>query len=227
MAGPPSRHQHCVDPIPLRITLRQACAVLVLLPAMVPALHAEDIAQPVWKQGASWHYRATSNFEPREFTWIREVEAVLPGGRYRIRGREGVGRMHDASGNFIGNRGSNRGTMEFNFPLQVGKRWSHERNTDTEFRTGTETSTWEVEAEERIEVPAGTFDCVRVKGTTWGSWAESRMLNQNFNKRHNVTTYWYCPQVQGVARWVVQDKAMTSLPTVHTESVLTAYNPGQ
>lgn len=65
---------------------------------------------------------------------------------------------------------------EFDFPLKVGKSWSYTATTTTDCQsyvngapsspthdTSTDSRTWNVVAEEKVSVPAGTFDTLHLK----------------------------------------------------------------
>ncbi len=154
------------------------------------------------------------------------VEA-LPEGRFRVETEAGGKLTFDSDGNSLDKRGQDYSWRRFDFPLSVGKRWTHERKIEGNTWGGSEKSSWEVKAQEKLTVPAGTFDCYRVEGVTWGNWSSGTSLLQNFNVSQTDTTYWYCPELKWVAKWKTHSQRRKLAPFIDDESVLTSFVAGQ
>jgi len=103
----------------------------------------------------------------------------------------------------------------FQFPMRLGNKWEFERKTPD---NGTrQTGTYEVVKYESITVPAGTFDCFRVDG------------DYKATRSHVLHTYWYCPQINAVARQIVERRISGQYGPGqydYDESELVRFTPG-
>lgn len=82
------------------------------------------------------------------------------------------------------------------FPLTVGKSWSaKELWRNTRGATGNEEIPYKVEGIEKITVPAGTFEAVKVKG--YGQWNNT----SSFSSGQVEITYWYALEVKNFVRF--------------------------
>lgn len=89
---------------------------------------------------------------------------------------------------------------EFAWPLWVGKRWTHhytywdsQRPSPSGRQSRPQESVWLAEAFERVDVPAGTFEAFRIKGTTSAG-----------AKVATVRTLWYAPAVALVVKYLIE-----------------------
>lgn len=179
---------------------------------------------PAWRPGDRWRFVENDGLASAAAEWEAQVAQV---GTDRlaiaIPGRSEV--RFDGNLNPVGPARQAGMWPRFRFPLVVGDRWQDDRSFSRETVQGNETSTWTVEAEERITVPAGTFDCIRLTGRTFRSWTNATMMNQSFNKTQVDETVWYCPAVKWMARRVVRSQSGTASPVVTTRTELAAYVP--
>ena len=183
---------------------------------------AQTQPQPQWKVGDTWVFHQTGGLPPTESDWSRKVVETLPGERFKVVTDSNSSLTFDSDGNSVDNRGADFSWRRFNLPLDVGKRWKHQRKIAGATWSGTEESEWEVKAAEKITVPAGTFDCVRVEGNAYRSWSATSFA-QSTNKARTETTYWFCPAIKWAAKWRISDQASAGAPLVTTLSELTSF----
>lgn len=185
--------------------LLASCAQLSQTPpAGVPA----EIAAPQLRPGVSWRYAVADGFTriPRgtvEYR-VRTVESNTVTVDVIGNGQEGI-ELYARDGNWLRRPATNMQEFVYNppyrafdFPLVAGKRWFAKTSaTDpADGRTFPVTIEGRVLGWERIKVPAGEFDTVKVK----------RMVYLNFfrlgDRGQSVIqeTDWYAPAIDLVAR---------------------------
>jgi hypothetical protein len=187
---------------------------------------AQTTEQPAWAYGDTWVFRQHSTPPPADSQWSRKVTDPMPSGEFRVETEEGKYLRFDREGNSLDRRGSEYSWRRFNSPLTVGKTWKHERKTAGDTWNGIEQSTWTVRAYEKVTVPAGTFDCFKVEGETHGNWTSAQAVAQQWNRSTTLTTYWYCPAVKWVAKWIIENTAYLSATRTVTTSELVKFEPG-
>lgn len=178
-----------------------------------------------WTVGDSWVFHSTGGLPAVESDWSRKVVEALPGERFNVVTESNKNLTFDSQGNSLDDRGPDFSWRRVNLPLDVGKRWKHQRKIAGQTWSGSEESEWEVKAREKITVPAGTFDCVRVEGSAYRSWSATG-FSQSTHKANTQTTYWYCPAIKWVAKWQIRDQASAGAPLVTTVSELTSFAAG-
>lgn len=196
-----------------------------LLTIGVAAAQAAEVADmPVPKAGDKWTYHRTRDLPRSEDHLSRTVTEVSPTRGYiAIRG-DGVPIKFDGAGNEIDQRGPEYCEERLKFPMSVGSKWTHDRTLGmVPGKVGPQEvlghATWEVEAFEKVSVPAGTFDCFRVSGTEY-------LLNA-VAVGHAFTTYWYCPSIRGVAKSQQVTKSWQGAPEITTVQELISFTEGQ
>lgn len=198
---------------------RSSIAVLALVAMGVssPAALAQTAEAPQWKVGYKWTFQSVSGLPPVTGTWQREVIESLPDGKFSVQMENGNKLTFDGETNSLDSRGPEYSWKRFDFPLHVGKQWTHERKLDA---YGRETATWKVKAYESVTVPAGTFDCFRVEGVVWQT---RNYMMYAPSTSHEDFTYWYCPDVKWVARWKSHRASSQFATHIDSESVLTSF----
>jgi len=188
---------------------------------------AQTAERPEWKIGDTWTYHERSGLPTVESDWSWKVIESLPEGRFAVDTAMGEKLIFDNEGNRMVDRvRKDSSRRSFDFPLSVGKRWTDERTIGGERRSGNENSSWEVKAYEKITVPAGTFDCFRVEGVIWRVSTNAMTLHPEIGVAQIDNTYWYCPEVKGVAKWKTHSQAHKYAPFIDKESVLTSFVAG-
>jgi hypothetical protein len=203
----------------------KTASLLVAFAALVGSasiLAAEIAERPEWKVGDKWTFRATENPGAKETTWTREVMAAMPNGNFQVQTEDGKNPRFDNEGNSLDRRGPEYSWRRFKFPMSVGMSWDHEHKIAGDTWTGTSKSSWHVRAFEKITVPAGTFDCFKVEGETYGAWNAGG--NAGYTKSQTRTTYWYCPAVKWAAKWEIENIAYVTAPRVVTVSELVSFD---
>jgi len=197
--------------------------MLAALILSVSVAHAQTAQPPIWRVGYKWAFHQVSNMQPTESDWTREVTETLPEGRFSVRTDTGRMLVFDGETNSLDPRGAEYSWKRFDFPLSVGKRWTHERRIGGGPGAGDEgfeKATWEVKAYEKVTVPAGTFDCFRVEGVIWQSQSDRIYARR---EGHQDFTYWYCPTVKWIARAKSHRAASHGSNYVDTEFVLMSF----
>ena len=96
--------------------------------------------------------------------------------------------------------------IRYAWPLWVGKTWTCHYLRKTAGEVVAMLATYAVEAEETLEVPAGTFRCLRILRSTRPAGEVS------YYPRHMFV--WYAPDVGIEVRWIEQDR-LTELAEYH------------
>lgn len=198
-------------------------ALLIFAAAAARPIAGQQFDAPRWKSGDRWEYSQTGRFGEGVTTWSREVLNANANGTLLVQTQSGGKMVFDVNGNSIDRRGASYTWKRFEFPMYVGRRWSYDRQTAGVNSQGHEEGAYEVERVETITVPAGTFECMRVQGTTYGNWDSALSLSKGWNNSITKTTYWYCPEVGWAAKWIIESQAYKSAPWDRQESVLTSF----
>ncbi len=88
------------------------------------------------------------------------------------------------------------------WPLRVGDRWTWEVPVKVEAGNGTATGGREVVSAEKVVVPAGEFECLKIESQdTRMIYDARRMSRPNYSSSRDTTT-WYCPSIRHFAKQV-------------------------
>jgi hypothetical protein len=175
-------------------------AIALLFAAWAP-LHAADppVAEhPSFAVGESWTWRRTQTRPPPGDAAMpvitRRIVSIAPDGSFRTSNVRGPNH-YDASLNIVAVLGEDYKRILFRFPLKVGDRWTWTRKVNPEYPDVAETGTFHVVSYESITVPAGTFECFRIRG------------DMSLTGRHvgtiTTTDTWYCPSIRQVGKLVM------------------------
>jgi hypothetical protein len=184
---------------------------------------AQTAERPTWRIGDTWSFRARGGLPAVDSVWSRRVSQEVADDKFEVIA-DGKKLIFDNQGNSLDRRGPEYSWHRFDFPMFVGKEWKHSRKIAGGTWAGYETSAWHVVAYESVTVPAGTFQCFRVDGDAWANWSNGMSLIQSTNRRHTLTTYWYCPAVSWVAKWVNREQAFLGSPYIESTSELTSFD---
>jgi len=199
------------------------CAfVLALAAGFVVPVGAQPAAdKPAVQVGDAWTFTLTTDTgkETKEATYVRKVAAVGADGAIDFQIGERIIKA-DAAGNFLDAKGPEYNRTTYKFPMQVGSEWSYVAKFGTQVMME-QRGTYKVVAYEPLTVPAGTFDCYKVEGKSEAAYKAS--YQQQLKE-----TYWYCPKVNGIARFQ-RDQATTSRDSPSsrekTDLILQKYTP--
>lgn len=183
-------------------TILLALAYLSQLLIALPAAAATDAQRPELFVGERWSWATTDIAKKQESKITREVTAK--GGadysvRFVIEGESGVSRP-EARISFELNRlrtvnGEPSDSGWLRFPLTSGKKWeAKELWVNPMGNVGFDEITYTVVGTERITVPAGTFDTIKVSGEGW--WQN---VTANITDKVEITN-WYAPEVKSFVR---------------------------
>lgn len=174
-------------------------AALALLLA-APAALAQPVARPDIRVGDQWQFAVYDSVPTRvpSRSWI--VTAVTPAG---IEATEnGAPLRLTADLNVLESpRHSETNPGQLRFPLEVGRRWRYESQWTFKAKgsTGTVAMAVEVQARERVSVPAGEFDAFRLfaRGSLGGTSPANSVYASD-----TTTTYWYAPAARAIVKSV-------------------------
>ena len=93
--------------------------------------------------------------------------------------------------------------LRANWPLVPGKAWQTQSTASAASWRGDLRSEYKVEGWERLTVPAGTFDAIRVSWST--RWENAQRADGAGFPVSESGTYWYAPLVRGFARIDLRD----------------------
>ena len=201
---------------PLRQSLVAAAAAAASLAC------AQTADKPTIAVGDHWAYKQVDK-DGKEVSWGRKVLSVDADGGFTVQTAPDKTMKFDGSWNFVDPRGAEYGRTAIRFPMKVGDEWSFISKQMLQTNLIDQRNKYKVVAREPLTVPAGTFDCYRAEGTSEATY-------KNSYSRQMKETYWYCPQVKAVAKFVRDTTTSTresggSRESV--ESVLTRYTPAR
>ena len=177
-----------------------AAVVAALVFVSATAL-AQSADKPALAAGDSWTYRQVA--DGKESFWTRRVVSVASDGGADMQIGERAFKV-DASLNILDPKGPEYVREQFRFPMRVGAEWTSSNKVHFQYVMD-QHSRYKVVAFEPLTVPAGTFDCYRVEGTSTVAYKAS------YNRETRETS-WYCPKVGSFAK-VARDTTTISRDT--------------
>jgi hypothetical protein len=151
---------------------------------------------PTWRPGDRWAYVFTSGSEKRTKTIeVREVKPINGVRYYIVRNTDAEADqywtmdLHWAASVRDAKVQARMVPPEpwFTWPLRVGQQWQHRGEfQQIDGKQQTE-DTFVVVGSETVEVPAGTFEALKITRTTKGGDSDQ---------------YWYVPEVRTYVRWI-------------------------
>ena len=155
---------------------------------------AQTADKPTIAVGDQWAYKQVDK-DGKEVSWGRKVLSVDADGGFTVQTAPDKTMKFDGSWNFVDPRGAEYGRTAIRFPMKVGDEWSFISKQMLQTNLIDQRNKYKVVAREPLTVPAGTFDCYRAEGTSEATY-------KNSYSRQMKETYWYCPQVKAVAKFV-------------------------
>jgi hypothetical protein len=168
----------------------------VAAPSSAPRIRAEVTPLPVWRPGDRWAYVWTSGTEQGSKTIeVREVKAVNGVRYYVVRNTQAEADqywtmdLHWAASVREAKVQARMVPPEpwFMWPLRVGQQWQHRGNFEQVGSTQRADDAFAVVGAETVDVPAGTFEALKVTRTGTGGDSDQ---------------YWYAPEVRSYVRWI-------------------------
>ncbi len=222
-----------------------ACLSVALLTGVLPVANGQTLeAHPVFEVGDKWTYSYQNKGDRKEpYTYTNQVyaldaesawlygESQEPNARRaqyhlqydfkRARVVEGfnfVAQKPKVAGSQYSN--SRPADDQIQLPLQVGKKYNvnWDWNTDSG-NAGYDEYKAEVEAMERVKVPAGEFETYRIKLSGW--WTCKSGCNGNGRVERQ---YWWSPDAKRVVKETYQNWGNRGLWN-NTETVLVKWEP--
>lgn len=196
-----------------------AWCLLALSPALAQNASSTKVEAPSLKIGDSWTYDRTDGWKNlKEYTSVVVVTAVNEGEIRTEAKRTDNGEITT----IIRNKDLNRRAIQvanrkfdsdpyyptYAFPLEIGKSWEKEvtftRNFDD--RKVVTQLKGEVIGREKVTVPAGTFDALKivVKGS-YNGWSGSAPQGSNRWSGQQSETIWYAPEVKNAVKSIYED----------------------
>ena len=180
--------------------------------------------RPDVKVGESWRYRITDRYTNLTHAASFEVTAVTEN-RIHTQTSGGVIEIWDRNWNL-----TRQGEIEYSpfypslqFPLEPGKRWSGTVQWKISSGIMQHQVTAQVAGWERVTVPAGSFDAVKV--ILRGNFLESLTLSYYAQNGAVSHTIWYAPAVRQIVKKEITqiDGTPTGLGTLAERWELTDY----
>ena len=173
---------------------------VLLVAALAAAALAQSADKPTLSVGDSWTYRQVT--EGKETFWTRRVVGASADGADMTIGDRAF--KVDGSLNILDPKGPEYTRELYRFPMKVGDDWSSANKALLQYVMD-QASRYRIVAYEPLTVPAGTFDCFRIEGT-------SRITYKASFNRDIKETVWYCPKVASFAK-LVRDTTTISRDT--------------
>lgn len=179
--------------------------VLVAL-ATVASAQAQSTDKPDVHVGDRWYWQHTDGkANEKDVTTIEDVIEVNPDNlkvRARVKGRSGSAIFtytRDWDPVDVGIARYDPMLQTLAFPLSVGKKWtSHaDKQLFSNGKHGSFNLKAEVQAYEKVTVPAGTFDAYRVQVTV-----DATSNDEDANIGHTTETQWYAPEAKRYVKLV-------------------------
>lgn len=174
---------------------------------------AQNVAdKPALNVGDLWvfHQTGTEAGKHVDRQWRRQIAETLADGMVRVTPIYNGVSVYDASWNPRHPETPDFWPADFEFPLRVGAEWSFASpvpSYDTTGRTYYQQGKHKVVAFEPITVPAGTFECFRLEGTSnWTSGVDIAHPNWRYMATWRMTR-WYCPAVKYLAKTRIEFSA--------------------
>jgi len=190
------------------------CATMAPLSQEPPAGTSATVTAPSIAAGDSWIYKVRDGFTglPREDQ--RHQVTRVAGDRIEVAGTVDLGdgsQVYDREWNWLRRPATDLQTFEyspayqaFSFPLTAGKTW-RAASTATDPRDGRRFPV-RIEARvlgwERVKVPAGEFDALKIERRVFIGYWESAFRGNSVIQEYD----WYAPSV----KWIVKREAMAS-----------------
>jgi hypothetical protein len=147
------------------------------------------VSQPTLKVGDYWAFSADTKPYDKSFKWSRKIVSISPEGLVQVLNEAGKIANYDLAMNYSFSSPKNRPIL-IRYPAKVGDEWTWSQKFD-EFYGGPKW-TAKIVASEKITVPAGTFDCLRIV-------AESSYTYKTYTTS-STWTRWYCSDVKWIAK---------------------------
>lgn len=174
--------------------------------AVAPEKKIEKIAAPSLKVGDSWTYQLidllSGSATGRNTLTLTEIT--------RDTWRFGTGYVTDKSWNMLHETRDGKLVEKwtprrpnYSFPLEVGKTWTATAVRDAPDRVTEQSYTFKVIRQERVIVPAGVFDTLRVEGSN--KYKTKKKKDGSGGEGAGVHRYWYSPEVARVVAYEYEE----------------------
>jgi len=174
-------------------------AALALL-AAAPAALAQPAARPDIRVGDQWQFAVYDSIPTRVPSRTWTVTAVTAAGIEATENGQPL-RLTAELNVLDSPRHSETNPGLLRFPLEVGKRWTYDSQWTFKLKgsTGSIAMAVEVQARERVSVPAGVFDAFRLfaRGSLGGTSPANSVYASD-----TTTTYWYAPAARAIVKSV-------------------------
>lgn len=182
------------------------------VPAQQPQSGAPARAErPEVRAGDLWSYRVTDRFTNFAQTVSLEVTAVSPERIHTRSSPAGIVEIWDRDWNQLAQGGTEYQPRypSLQFPLEPGKQWGGAVQWRAISGIMSHKVTLQVAGWERVTVPAGTFDAVRI--TRRGSFVESQSINYYAANGHISDEIWYAPAVGQIVKKEIMHRDFSNL----------------
>src|SRR5262245_9520262 len=156
---------------------------------------AQPVTPPTWKPGDRWTYAWTSGTERGQKTVeVREIRE-LNGVRYYVVRNAEADHYWTLDLHWVGSVRNAKAEARmdppepwYRWPLEIGRQWEHRGEfAQADGKRRAVEDVFVVLGTEAIQVPAGTFQGVRITRT---------------GRAGDTDEYWYVPEVRSYVRWI-------------------------
>jgi hypothetical protein len=203
--------------VSLLIATTIPCACIALCSSAFAESPPPKVEAPMIQKGDSWTYNSIDGWKnEKQFTVVIVVTDVTDAGftqeTKRTDNGQGTVAHRDKNLNLLGREVGNRKFFatpfepHLSFPLEVGKTWEQEvtftRNFDD--RKVVASLKAKVLGWERISVPAGTFDALKIviNGPYNGSWSDPSGGRWSGQRSEMI---WYSPEAKAIVKSTYED----------------------
>ena len=160
-----------------------------------PIMKIDSIAAPQLTVGDTWSYQVVDMLSGSVTGKFAPTLRAITANEWQFGGR-----ITDKSWNLL--RDSRDGKLlirwtprrpQYEFPLQVGKTWSASAHAERDDRTNEHSYTYKVIRQERVIVPAGVFDTLRVEGSS--KYKTTMKKDGSGGEGVGTHRYWFSPIV--------------------------------
>ena len=209
------------------VFVAQRAAPPAAVGAVAPEKKIEKIAAPSLRVGDTWTYQLidllNGSVTGRNTLTLTEIT--------RDTWRFGTGYVTDKSWNMLHDTRDGKLVEKwtprrpnYSFPLEVGKTWTATAVRDAPDRVTEQTYTFKVIRQERVIVPAGVFDTLRVEGSN--KYKAKKKKDGSSGEGVGVHRYWYSPEVARAVAYEYEETNWKGVVSRKDRYELIAYKRG-
>lgn len=195
--------------------------------AVGPEKKIERIAAPSLKLGDSWTYQSIDLLSGSVTGKNTMTLTAVTADTWRF----GEGYVTDKSWNLLHETKDGKLVQKwtpkrptYEFPMEIGKTWASTAVRDAPDRVVEQAYTFKVIRQERVIVPAGVFDTLRVEGSN--KYKAKKKKDGSSGEGVGVHRYWYSPEAARVVAYEYEETNWKGVVSKKDRFELVAYKRG-